>query len=99
MRERAMLSMTRVEAIPLASMKQGMPWDWTSFPEYLDSVDRAPKAINILPYVPLAPMLISVLGLEDAKAGKMPTDAQHAELAGCSRRRWTPVAAAGRPSG
>ena len=58
-----------------------MPWDWTSFPEYLDSVDRAPKAINILPYVPLAPMLISVLGLEDAKAGKMPTDAQHAELA------------------
>jgi N-acyl-D-amino-acid deacylase len=62
-------------------MKEGMPWDWTSFPEYLDSVDRAPKAINILPYVPLAPMLISVLGLDDAKAGKKPTDAQHAELA------------------
>ena len=27
MRERAMLTMTRVEAIPLPSMKQGMPWD------------------------------------------------------------------------
>ena len=80
MRERAMLSMTRVEAIPFASMKQGMPWDWTSFPEYLDSVERAPKAINILPYVPLAPLLISVLGFDDAKAGKKPTDAQHAEL-------------------
>lgn len=80
MRERSMLSMTRVEAIPLESMRKGMPWDWTSFPEYLDSVDRAPKAVNILPYVPLAPMLISVLGLEDAKAGKMPTAAQHAEL-------------------
>lgn len=80
MRERAMLSMTRVEAIPFESMKLGMPWDWTSFPEYLDSVERAPKAINILPYVPVAPMLISVLGLEDAKAGKKPTDAQHAEL-------------------
>jgi N-acyl-D-aspartate/D-glutamate deacylase len=81
MRERAMLTMTRVEAIPLACMKEGMPWDWTSFPEYLDSVDRAPKAINILPYVPLAPMLTSVLGLDDAKAGKKPTDAQHVELA------------------
>ncbi|MFL5289859.1 MAG: amidohydrolase family protein [Rhodopila sp.] len=80
MRERAMLSMTRVEAIPFDSMKLGMPWDWTSFPEYLDSVERAPKAINILPYVPVAPMLISVLGLEEAKAGKRPTDAQHAEL-------------------
>ncbi len=75
-----MLSMTRVEAIPYESMKQGMPWDWTSFPEYLDSVERAPKAINILPYVPLAPMLISVLGFDDAKAGKMPTEAQHAQL-------------------
>ena len=80
MRERAMLSMTRVEAIPYESMKQGMPWDWTSFPDYLDSVERAPKAINILPYVPLAPMLISVLGFDDAKAGKMPTDAQHEAL-------------------
>jgi len=80
MRERAMLSMTRVEAIPFDSMKLGMPWDWTSFPEYLDSVERTPKAINILPYVPVAPMLISVLGLDEAKAGNRPTAAQHAEL-------------------
>ena len=39
-RERAMLSMTRVEAIPLASMQAGMPWDWVSFPEFLNSVLR-----------------------------------------------------------
>jgi len=80
MRERAMLSMTRVEAIPFASMQQGMPWDWVSFPEYLDSVERTPKAMNILPYVPVAPLLISVLGFEDAKAGRLPTEAEHAEL-------------------
>ena len=79
-RERAMLSMTRVEAIPLASMKAGMPWDWVSFPEFLDSVERAPKAINLLPYVPVGPLLIWVLGFEDAKAGRRPTDAEHAEL-------------------
>jgi N-acyl-D-amino-acid deacylase len=80
LQERAMISMTRVEAIPFASMQQGMPWDWVSFPEYLDSVGRAPKAINILPYVPVAPMLISVLGFEAAKSGAMPTEAQHAAL-------------------
>ena len=80
MRERSMLSMTRVEAIPLASMAAGMPWDWVSFPEFLDSVERTPKAVNILPYVPLSPMLIWVLGFEDAKAGRRPTDAEHAEL-------------------
>ena len=80
LRERAMLSMVRVEAIPLASMREGMPWDWVSFPEYLDSVERAPKAINILPYVPVAPLLIEVLGFEDAKAGRLPTDAEHERL-------------------
>ncbi len=80
MRERAMMSMTRVEAIPFACMQQGMPWDWVSFPEYLDSVERAPKAINILPYVPLAPLLIEVLGFADAKAGRLPTDIEHTKL-------------------
>ena len=80
MRERAMLSMTRVEAIPYASMKQGMPWDWVTFPEFLDSVERAPKAINILPYVPVGPLLIWTMGLEAAKAGRMPTEAEHAEM-------------------
>ncbi len=79
-RERSMLSMTRVEAIPLASMREGMPWDWVTFPEYLDSVDRAAKAINIVPYVPLSPIMISVMGLEDAKSGRMPTDIEHSEM-------------------
>ena len=55
-RERSMLSMTRVEAIPLASMKEGMPWDWESFTEYLDSVERTPTAINIVPYVQINPI-------------------------------------------
>jgi N-acyl-D-amino-acid deacylase len=80
LRERSMLSMTRVEAIPLASMAAGMPWDWVTFPEFLDSVERTPKAVNILPYVPVGPMLIWVLGFEDAKAGRRPTEAEHAEL-------------------
>ena len=79
-RERAMLTMTRVEAIPLASMQQGMPWDWVTFPEFLDSLERTPKAINLLPYVPLAPLLNWVLGLDDAKAGRRPTAAEHDEL-------------------
>jgi len=81
MREYAMKSMTRVEAIPYDSMKEGMPWDWVSFPEYLDSLERTPKAMNILPYVPIGPMLLSVLGVDDAKSGRMPTDDEHALLA------------------
>jgi N-acyl-D-aspartate/D-glutamate deacylase len=32
--------MNRIEAIPLPSMQLGMRWDWVTFPEYLDSLDR-----------------------------------------------------------
>ncbi len=78
-RERAMLTMTRVEAIPYASMKAGLPWDWVTFPEFLDSIDRRPKGINILPYVPLAPLLTWVMGMEEAKSRK-PTDAETREM-------------------
>jgi N-acyl-D-amino-acid deacylase len=78
-RERAMLTMTRVEAIPYVSMKAGMPWDWVSFPEFLDSLERSPKGINILPYVPVAPMLTWVMGLEAAKSRK-PTAAEEQQL-------------------
>ncbi len=78
-RERAMLTMTRVEAIPYASMKAGMPWDWTTFPEFLDSIERHPKSINILPYVPVSPLLTYVMGLEAAKS-RPPTEAEEREI-------------------
>jgi N-acyl-D-aspartate/D-glutamate deacylase len=80
-REDAMRSMTRVEAVPYDAMREGMPWDWESFPEFLDSIARTPKAMNILPYVPAGPLLVSVLGRAAAKAGVLPTDDQHREIA------------------
>jgi N-acyl-D-aspartate/D-glutamate deacylase len=79
-REQAMLSMTRVEAIPYDSMKAGLPWTWVSFPEFLDAVESTPKAVNIRPFFPLAPALVWVLGWERAKAGVMPTDEEHDQL-------------------
>ena len=78
--ERAMLTMTRTEAIPYESMKAGMPWDWVTFPEFLDSVERTPKGLNILPYVPIAPLMVWVMGREEAKSGRMPTDDEHKKM-------------------
>ena len=78
-RERAMLTMTRVEAIPYVSMKAGMPWDWVTFPEFLDSIDRHPKTLNILPYVPVSPLLTYVMGLENAKS-RPPTETEEREI-------------------
>lgn len=67
-RDRAMLTMARNEAVPLATMKAGMPWDWESFPEFLDSIERTPKGVNVLSYVPLSPMLMNVMGIDAAKS-------------------------------
>jgi N-acyl-D-aspartate/D-glutamate deacylase len=78
-RERAMLTMTRVEAIPYASMKTGMPWDWATFPEFLDSIERHPKGLNILPYVPVSPLLTWVMGLDEAKS-RPPTEKEEREI-------------------
>jgi N-acyl-D-aspartate/D-glutamate deacylase len=73
MRERSMLSMTRVEAIPFPSMKAGLPWTWETYPEFLDAVEQTPKGVNVLPYFPVGPLLVYVMGLERAKAGAKPT--------------------------
>ncbi len=68
LRDRAMLTMSRVEAIPFESMKAGMKWDWVTFPDWLNFLDHTPKGLNVLSYVPIAPIMIWVMGLEAAKS-------------------------------
>jgi N-acyl-D-aspartate/D-glutamate deacylase len=79
-RERSMQSMTRVEAIPYDAMREGLPWNWVSYPEFLDRVAATPLSVNLRPFMPVGPLLVWVLGWERAKAGVMPSDAEHAEM-------------------
>ena len=67
-RERSLMMMTRTEQIPLATMKAGMPWNWETFPEWLDNLERIPKGVNCVSYVPVSPLMIYVMGLEAAKS-------------------------------
>ena len=80
-RERAMLTMARNEAVPLACMQAGMPWDWETFPEFLDSIERTPKGINMLSYVGLNPLMSWVTGsVEAAKSrGLSPAEREEAK--------------------
>ena len=78
-RERAMLTVSRNEAVPLRTMQAGMPWNWESFPEFLDSVDRAPKGVNVMSLVPLAPLYAYVVGVDKAKQ-KRASDAELEEM-------------------
>ena len=78
-RERAMLTVSRNEAVPLKTMRVGMPWDWVTYPEFLDSVDRTPKGVNVMSFVPLAPLYAYVAGVDNAKAYRV-TDEQLDEM-------------------
>ncbi len=39
--------MESVEDIPKASILDGLPWDWESYGEYLATIDRLPKGVNV----------------------------------------------------
>lgn len=78
-RDRSMLTMTRTEAIPYDSMQAGMAWDWETIPEYLDSLERADKGVNVIQYMPTASLMTYVMGLEAAKT-RPASDAERAEM-------------------
>ena len=78
-RDRSMLSLSRNEAIPLRSMQEGMRWDWETFPQFLDSLDRIPKGVNLISYVPLTPLYGYVMGWEAAKS-RRPSEGEMLEM-------------------
>jgi N-acyl-D-aspartate/D-glutamate deacylase len=79
-RESYMQLMTRVEAIPLDSMRRGMRWDWVSFPEYLDSLQRHGVGVNVISQVPFSPMRAYVMGVKEARERRKPTDRELAQM-------------------
>ena len=60
--DRAMLSMQRTEAVPYEAMKTSMAFDWETFPQWLDHLDRIPKGINFINLVPVTPLVSYVMG-------------------------------------
>lgn len=67
-KERCMAMMETTEQIPVAHQRSALPWDWESFPEYLDRVRGIPKGVNVMTFLPLNPLLIYVMGIEAAKS-------------------------------
>ena len=75
-RDLNMQMMNRIEAIPLESMRKGMRWDWETFPEYLDSLERQGLGINIGALFPFSPMRGYVLGMVPARERTSVTEAE-----------------------
>ena len=75
-RELNMRMMERIEAIPLESMRKGMRWDWETFPEYLDSLDRQGLGVNVGAMFPFSPLRGYVLGMMPSRQRTSVTDAE-----------------------
>lgn len=59
--------MEGVEDIPGAALSTGIKWEWESFPEYLDAVGRAPKALDVGTQVPHGAVRAYVMGERGAR--------------------------------
>jgi N-acyl-D-aspartate/D-glutamate deacylase len=54
--------MEGVEDIPGAALSAGTRWDWETFPEYLDALDRLPRALDVGTQVPHGALRAYVMG-------------------------------------
>ena len=54
--------MESVEDIPRAAILGSLPWDWESYPQYLDSVERMAPALNVIGFVGHCAVRYKVIG-------------------------------------
>ncbi len=59
--------MEGVEDIPGSALSEGIRWDWESFPEYLDALERSPLALDLGTQVPHGAVRGYVMGERGAK--------------------------------
>ena len=71
--------MEGVEDIPGTALAEGMTWDWETFPEYLDALERRPRTVDVATHVPHGAVRAYVLG-DREMPGAVPTDADIAEM-------------------
>jgi len=72
--------MEGIEDIPGTVLAEGVKFNWQSFPEYLDVLDRAPKAMDIGAQMPHAALRYFAMGERGLDHAATPTDSEIAVM-------------------
>lgn len=72
--------MESVEDIPADSIMSGLPWDWQTYGEYLDSLERMDKGINVGGLVGHCALRYWAMGERSIDADQSPTPEDLAEM-------------------
>jgi N-acyl-D-aspartate/D-glutamate deacylase len=65
--------MEGVEDIPGTALAEGISWDWESFPEYLDSIEKRPHSLDFAAQLPHGALRGYVMGERGADHNERPT--------------------------
>jgi len=71
--------MEGVEDIPGTALAEGMSWEWETFPEYMDALEKLPRTIDVACHVPHGAVRAYVLG-DREQPGAVPTAEDIAEM-------------------
>lgn len=64
--------MEGVEDVPEVVMTEGLPWNWESFPDYLDALEARPFDVDVAAQLPHSALRVFVMG-DRAATGQLPT--------------------------
>ncbi len=71
--------MEGVEDIPGTALAEGMTWNWETFPEYLDELERLPRTVDVGTHVPHGAVRAYVMGERGAR-NEQPTETDIARM-------------------
>lgn len=73
-RELLISVMEGLEDIPAATLRAGVGWNWETFPEYLDVLEKLPRALDFATQIPHAALRPYVMGERGSKRAAATAD-------------------------
>ncbi|MFZ2737876.1 MAG: amidohydrolase family protein [Burkholderiaceae bacterium] len=80
--------MEGVEDIPGAVLSEGVRWEWESFPQYLDALERTPRIMDLGAQIPHGALRVYVMG-ERGAGREAATDDDTASMAALAKEAVT----------